>query len=376
MFALLSGTIDHAQRREHEAVTSAVRANREHAARLDHELTVLVRRAEDNGAWRAAGCSSSAAWVAQITNSSYRSAELVTTASSALRDAPAIDQAMSEGALNLEQGAAVLKHATPETDAELARMALGKQPSRIALEARKLNPPTLADDHAIYKRRALRMAWTDGRSELVFSGCLPPELGVIFEHAIWEAAKAQRAEDKKHGVVLDWQQSTADALITLATRDEVRSGGGVRRSRVTTVVHLSPDEPPIIEGAGPISPETAEHLTCNSRLVSIKPHGSDLMHTRMRRDTSWAQLRALFKRAGGQCQYPACSATHELEAHHMIPVARGGKTELANLVLLCQRHHKRLHDYRLRMTGKAEQPAFRDGDGRLITANQPHAPPA
>ena len=95
----------------------------------------------------------------------------------------------------------------------------------------------------------------------------------------------------------------------------------------------------------------------------------------MGRDTSWFQLRALFKRAAGQCQYPGCSATHELEAHHRIPASRGGKTELTNLVLLCPRHHKRLHDYGLRKSGRAEQPIFRDGDGRLITANQPHAPP-
>ena len=377
MFALPSGTVDHAQRPEHEAVTNAVRANREHAARLDHELTVLVRRAEDNGAWRAAGCSSGTQWVAQITNSSYRAAELITTASAALREAPMIDQAMSDGTLNLEQGNAALKHATPETEAQLARLAVGKPPGRIALEARKLHPPTLADDQAIHKRCSLRMTWTDDRSELMLTGRLPHELGVLFENAIWDAAKQQRAEDKKHGVVLEWQQSAAVALVTLTTQSGSSSDrrGGVTRSRTTTIVHLSADEPPTIEGGGPISPEKAEHLTCNSRLVYIKPDGTDLVHTRIGRDASWFQLRALHKRAGGECQYPGCTATHELEAHHMLPVARGGKTELTNLVLLCPRHHKRLHDYGLRMNGRADQPVFRDGDGRLITANQPHAPP-
>jgi hypothetical protein len=53
----------------------------------------------------------------------------------------------------------------------------------------------------------------------------------------------------------------------------------------------------------------------------------------------------------------------------------GGKTELANLILLCPRHHKRLHDYRIRTSGTGDRPLFSDEGGRAITANQPHAPP-
>jgi 5-methylcytosine-specific restriction endonuclease McrA len=53
--------------------------------------------------------------------------------------------------------------------------------------------------------------------------------------------------------------------------------------------------------------------------------------------------------------HPGCTATRELEAHHVIAVEHGGKTELDNLTLLCPRHHKHHHD----------QPA-----------NRPHAPPA
>ena len=65
----------------------------------------------------------------------------------------------------------------------------------------------------------------------------------------------------------------------------------------------------------------------------------------------------------------------ELEAHHVLPVARGGETELDNLILLCPRHHKLLHDHLIRTSGNGEHPVFEDARGRAITANQPHAPP-
>ena len=59
------------------------------------------------------------------------------------------------------------------------------------------------------------MTWTRGGRELAISGRLPLEHGLAFEQAIRSIAKEQRAVDKKAGAVLEWQQYTADALVTL-----------------------------------------------------------------------------------------------------------------------------------------------------------------
>jgi hypothetical protein len=215
---------------------------------------------------------------------------------------------------------------------------------------------------------------------LAINGRLPLEQGLAFEQAIRRIAKEHRADDKARGEVLEWQQYTADALLTLATRSGDAgeggdgAGGGLRRSSTTLIVHLSEDTPPLLEGAGPISPETADYLACDSRHVTIKLQGRDLVHSRVGRCASYAQLRALHKRTGGCCQYPGCTATRELDAHHMREVARRGETELANLILLCSRHHKHLHDHHIHATGNARHPVFRDEHGRTITTNQPHAP--
>jgi predicted restriction endonuclease len=57
-----------------------------------------------------------------------------------------------------------------------------------------------------------------------------------------------------------------------------------------------------------------------------------------------------------------------------VPVERGGKTELDNLILLCPRHHKLLHDQHIHTSGTGDAPTFTDERGRAITTNQPHAP--
>ena len=212
--------------RRREERRREVRAIGDEQARLAQRLTEIVREADDEGDWQAAGCSSSAQWLAQISSSDHRTAKRITHTSDALRDLPALDHALSTGALNLDQVAAAAEFATPESDAELARVALGKAPSAISLAARTLAPPTLADDQALYERRALSMTWTRGRRELVLSGRLPLEQGAAFEQAIWEIAKPQRALDKQAGTMLEWQQYTADALVTLTRCGGADSGPG------------------------------------------------------------------------------------------------------------------------------------------------------
>ncbi len=377
MFATLEGTVDQARERRREARIREVQAIYAEDARRKQRLTEIVREAEDDGDWRDAGCTSGAQWLAQISSSDYRNAQRITRTSDALRSLPALDHAMSTGVLTLDQVAAASEFATPATDAELARVAVGKAPSEIALAARTLAPPMVADDAALYERRSLRMQWTSGKRELAISGRLPLEQGAAFEHAIWSIATDRRAIDKHAGTVLEWQQSAADALITLVGEQGARSGtdDAIKRSPVALIVHVSADAPPMIEGAGPISVETAERLTCDARRLTIKPHGRDLVHSRVGRCASYAQHRALHKRSA-HCQYPGCTATRELQAHHIIPDEHAGKTELANLILLCPRHHKHLHDHHIRSSGPADNPVFKDDDGRAITTNQPHAPPA
>jgi hypothetical protein len=56
-----------------------------------------------------------------------------------------------------------------------------------------------------------------------------------------------------------------------------------------------------------------------------------------------AQRRALMVRDGG-CRFPGCTERRYVEAHHVRHWTDGGPTDLANLVLLCWRHHHAVHE--------------------------------
>ena len=164
--------------------------------------------------------------------------------------------------------------------------------------------------------------------------------------------------------MLEWQQYTADALVTLA-RQAGSDDSGARRSPTTLIVHLSDDAAAAARRRRADQPRDSRA----TRMRRTPPHhqaqGRDLVHSRVGRCASYAQQRALHKRSGGHCQYPGCTAARELEAHHLTPAEYGGRTELDNLILLCPRHHKHLHDHHIHTNGTADHPAF---------ADQPDAP--
>jgi Domain of unknown function (DUF222) len=375
MFATTEETVELPPKRVGDACWNRIGELAARAARDTHEIGELVRGAADRGDWKRAGFASIAQWFAQAYGCDHSTAMRITRTALALRELPELDGAMSRGELTLDQAVAATAVATPETDGELARIAVGKAPSEIERIAHTMVPPKVADDQTLYERRALSMTWTRGRRELRFSGSLPLEQGVAFEQAIWNIAKPARAADKKTGSVLEWRQYTADALVTLATQ-RGEADDGVKRSPTTMIVHLSEGgTPPVLEGAGPISTETAERLCCDSRWMAIKLVGSDLVHSRIGRCASWPQMRALYKRANGHCQYPGCTVSRELRAHHLEHESHGGKAELDNMILLCSRHHTLVHDHHIRTSGPGEDPIFTDENGRAITASQPHAPP-
>ncbi|MBX5460994.1 MAG: HNH endonuclease, partial [Steroidobacteraceae bacterium] len=53
--------------------------------------------------------------------------------------------------------------------------------------------------------------------------------------------------------------------------------------------------------------------------------------------------RALQARDRG-CRFPGCTHTRFVDAHHVQHWAQGGETKASNLVLLCRRHHRFVHE--------------------------------
>ena len=120
-----------------------------------------------------------------------------------------------------------------------------------------------------------------------------------------------------------------------------------------------------IDGVSSVETATAQKLACDNPLLGaiIDKHGKVLALGRSRRLVSKAQRRALLIR-DGMCRYPGCHQTRHLKAHHVVPWILGGRTDLDNLVLLCQWHHTAVHEGGVTITWESAGWVFYKPDGQ------------
>ena len=159
-----------------------------------------------------------------------------------------------------------------------------------------------------------------------------------------------------------------------------RTGGPCPRARPVPSIAAAPTAPPagsqtVLDEAGGIhvSAETARRVTCDAARVTMRhgPGGEILDVGRRTRTVSPALRRALAAR-DRRCRFPGCG-NRRCDAHHVAHWADGGRTALDNLVLLCRRHHRAVHEEGFRVTLDAAGDAhFQRPDGRPL----PAAPPA
>jgi hypothetical protein len=137
------------------------------------------------------------------------------------------------------------------------------------------------------------------------------------------------------------------AELALASESQGRPGG----DRHQIVVHVDEaalrdsDEAACTLEEGPaLASETARRLACDASLVEIRERdGEPLSVGRKTRTIPPAMRRALQARDRG-CRFPGCDNRRFVDAHHIRHWARGGETRLDNLLLLCSRHHRFVHE--------------------------------
>jgi hypothetical protein len=100
-----------------------------------------------------------------------------------------------------------------------------------------------------------------------------------------------------------------------------------------------------IENGPAIAAETARRLACDAGLLRVmeNAHGEPLDVGRKTRSIPPAIRRALNSRDAG-CRFPGCTHRRYVDAHHIEHWAKGGKTQLSNLVTLCRLHHRLVHE--------------------------------
>jgi len=169
-------------------------------------------------------------------------------------------------------------------------------------------------------------------------------------------------------------ESPADRPESPADRPdrEQDRGDGWGRYRPTVVVHadlgfltgLHPNGIADLAGVGPISTEVARRLACDAKVVFSVEHGdgSILDQKRVRRNPTVAQRIEIARRDKG-CRFAGCSFVDFTQVHHMVHWVNGGETNLSNLITLCGRHHRAVHELGWTMNGSADD---------VVTFEGPH----
>jgi 5-methylcytosine-specific restriction endonuclease McrA len=100
-----------------------------------------------------------------------------------------------------------------------------------------------------------------------------------------------------------------------------------------------------VEDGPAISVSTAQMIGCTAALswMTHGDAGAVLALGRRRRRPSAAIRRAARERDHGRCRFPGCES-RRTDLHHIRHWANGGRTDLANLISLCPRHHTVVHD--------------------------------
>jgi hypothetical protein len=348
------------------------------------------------------GFASTAHWLAFACSLSHRTALDHVRVAWALADHEALAREMGAGRLSYSQVRAIARVARPTEHQlvdeliEVARYGTVAQLETIVRGLRTVDDNERGVSQP--EREYLRHHWTDA-SLWQLSARLDPERGAVVTSALETIAAHE-------------ELSPAEALVRLAeiglaaVSDAAKMPRNLRgHERAAVLIHLDasrlpattkPDgekAPPVdadIAAAQPHSTEPAraaepsrsaeparsaeharpyarlangpglpdrvvERLLCEGRVRTVLLDGSNPLDVgRTRRLITERQYRALMVRHHGHCAVPGCANTKKLDGHHVIHWIHGGRTDLSNLILLCEPHHLAHHNGEFTVTASGK----------------------
>jgi hypothetical protein len=189
---------------------------------------------------------------------------------------------------------------------------------------------------------------------------------------------------------LDAQRSIDEAILDHALAAHVTDRGGERYSVVIsadldTLTRHSDSRPTshptrhrhacrvVGHPETDLGGDATRRIACDCR-VQMLVHGA--YHAMAMGREIRTVTRALRIRDGG-CAFPGCQEVRWVDAHHIIHWADGGGTDLDNLVLLCRRHHRLVHEHGWTIQGHPRPGRLRciDHRGHVVGRPGTEAPP-
>jgi hypothetical protein len=201
-----------------------------------------------------------------------------------------------------------------------------------------------------------------GDAQWVLNGTLTAEQGSIISEAVNSVVQAEWEENNEQRTL---PQRRTDALTTicrnfLAMNSEIEVHGTRPHIQVHVqyedLVDISKNraEVPMLLSAGGVGGVTdqsswldgitVQRLLCDCVLSRVFMEGSVVLEAGRSSRSIPIHLRRLVIARDRHCRYPGCSAPAAWsEVHHIVYWENNGDHKLSNLVLLCSRHHHRVH---------------------------------
>jgi hypothetical protein len=351
---------------------------------------------------------SAASWLASRFKVSWGTAREQVRIARGLEDMPETRRALHEGELSMSAVRVLVatRDADPSafersegTLVEAARIHSMTDLGRVAAYWRQAveREQALEGDEKLRERRRLH-ASVSLLGMLRVDGDLDPETGetlLTALSAVLDSEAHSRGEDDDRTPA----QRRADALGEVCRRWLDRSGRPTvagERPHVTVAVgaealrmsdalpqadprgdslSAGPSPRSELDHVGPVGPETARRLACDSSVMRVVMAGrSEPLDVGRRTPVVPPAMRRAVIVRDRHCRFPGCDRPHTwCDAHHVVHWADGGPTALANLLLLCRRHHRMVHDrggFRLELLDG--RPVFRRADASML---QDRAPP-
>ena len=392
------------------------------AARIDaatYELLVLIRRFDEEEGWNC-GFLNCARWLTWRIGLAPSAAREKVRVARALADLPLMSEAMKRGELSYSKVRALTRVARPETEeelVELGRAGTAAHIERVVRAWRRIDRSVEAADDELRDASSHVTTHIDENGMFVIRGRLAPEAGEVLMKALDAAGEklfAEQGEDRPPA-----GKVRADAL-TLVAESALKGGldPGSSGDRYQVVVHVNEEdlkrsgETPAtgcpscasaetpVPGASaetsrrteptceatrprgawlgdshvPVSAETARRIASDAGKVRMTHRSGQVLNVGRKTRTIPPPIRRALEFRDQGCRFPGCTSKH-CDAHHIVHWADGGETKLSNLVLLCRRHHRLLHEggFGVRLAGDGAV-QFTDARGRPLERS-PAPPP-
>ncbi|HEX5097581.1 MAG TPA: DUF222 domain-containing protein [Acidimicrobiia bacterium] len=314
--------------------------------------TLLARRVDDAGAWKASGYKTAAEAMAATSGTSITAAKQAIETSRQVAELPATADAMRAGSLSPQKAEAIAAAASvvPERERELLAGA-GATLREVRDEC--LKAKVVADGDAMYKRihedRRVR-DYTDAEGAWNLSARGTPDGGAEVRRTLDEIGDELFKEARRNGTREQREAYAFDALVEMARRargekpDDAKKPSakylGLIRADLEALRrgHAEGDELCEITGIGPIPVARAKELLTDAVLNLVITKGTDVLNvTNLHRKANAAQRAALLWESP-QCRVEGCSRMR-IEIDHRTGWAITQTTRLDDLDNLCDHHH-------------------------------------